>query len=100
MSPAQATACFRKNRSKFACPEPQAARYGATGVVSGPREAIGPRNVLCAPGLPRPSPPQVQMTVSPGILRISMNDIERRPQAAAPAPVCPALGAPSGHTRG
>ena len=55
VSPAQATACFRKNRSKSACPEPGASRYSATGVVSGPREATRPRNVPCGPW---PPPPQ------------------------------------------
>ena len=51
-----------------------------------------------APGLPRPSPPQVQMTVSPGILRISVNDIERRPQSATPAPGTALEEAPVGNT--
>lgn len=65
MAPAQATACFWKNRSKSACPKPWAIQCSTTGVVSGPQEANCPRNVLCGPGpLPPPSI-HVQMTLFP-----------------------------------
>lgn len=71
MGPAQASACFWKNRSKSACPEPWASQCSSTGVVSGPQEATCPRNVLCGPGPLPPASIHVQMTLFPCSLKIS-----------------------------